>query len=119
MADIMLVLLIILMLTTPLLQKDVLINLPKAKNPLDGAEGPMTLALNREGCIFCNKKPVTEKEMLQVVHERMANEANKTIFLKADQALAYGKVVSIVNRCRSIGIERVGLMTEKELQAAF
>jgi biopolymer transport protein ExbD len=43
----------------------------------------------------------------------MANEGNKTMFLRADQALAYGKVVRIVNECRSAGVDRVGLMTEK------
>jgi biopolymer transport protein TolR len=113
MADVMLVLLVIFMLATPLFQKDVLVNLPRAQNPLDIENGPMVLALNREGRIYCDKRLVTEEEMIQAVRERMANEGNKTMFLRADQALAYGKVVRIVNECRSAGVDRVGLMTEK------
>ena len=41
-------------------------------------------------------------------------EINKTIFLKGDQAVAYGKVVELVNLARKAGVERIGLMTEKE-----
>jgi biopolymer transport protein TolR len=114
MADVMLVLLVIFMLATPLFQKDVLVNLPRAQNPLDIENGPMVLALNREGRIYCDRRLVTEEEMIQAVRERMADEGNKTMFLRADQALAYGKVVRIINECRSAGVDRVGLMTEKE-----
>ena len=41
-------------------------------------------------------------------------EINRTIFLKADTSLAYGRVVEIVNGCRRSGVERIGLMAEKE-----
>ncbi len=115
MADIMLVLLIIFMITTPLLQTDVIVNLPKARNPLDITKGPIVLVLNREGRIFCGRTPVSEQEMIQAIQERMLNEVNKAVFLKADQALAYGKVVQVVNQCKKLGVERVGLMAEKDL----
>jgi biopolymer transport protein TolR len=115
MADIMLVLLIIFMITTPLLQTDVTVNLPKARNPLDITKGPIVLVLNREGRIFCGRTPVSEQEMMQAIQERMLNEVNKAVFLKADQALAYGKVVQVVNQCKKLGVERVGLMAEKDL----
>ena len=119
MADIMLVLLIIFMITTPLLQTGITVNLPKAKNPLDAPEADskdaVIVALNREGRIYLSKTPVSESELLDALAKRFSGgEINKTIFLKADSAVAYGRVVQIVDGCRKTGVERIGLMAEKE-----
>ena len=119
MADIMLVLLIIFMITTPLLQTGVTVNLPKAKNPLDAPEADakdaVRVALTREGRIYIDKTPVTEAELLDSLGRKFASgEVNKVIYLKADTAVAYGRVVDIVNQCRRAGVDRIGLMTEKE-----
>ena len=121
MADIMLVLLIIFMITTPLLQSGITVNLPKAKNPLDAPEADskdaVVVALNREGRIYLAKNPISEPELLEFLSKKFSGgEINKTIFLKADTAVAYGRVVQIVNQCRRTGVERIGLMAEKEKQ---
>jgi biopolymer transport protein TolR len=118
MADIMLVLLIIFMITTPLLQTGVTVNLPKAKNPLDAPEADskdaIVVALTREGRIYLQKTPISEDELIKFVTDRLTGEINKTMFLKADQSVSYGRVVQIVNQCRKAGVERIGLMAEKE-----
>ena len=121
MADVMLVLLIIFMITTPLLQTGITVNLPKAKNPLDAPEADskdaIVVAINREGRIYLAKTPVSEAELLDSLVKRFSGgEINKTIFLKADSAVAYGRVVQIVDSCRRSGVERIGLMAEKEKQ---
>jgi len=121
MADIMLVLLIIFMITTPLLQSGITVNLPKAKNPLDAPEADskdaIVVALNRDGRIYLAKNPISENELLDYLSKRFSGgEINRTIYLKADQAVAYGRVVQIVNNCRRAGVERIGLMAEKEKQ---
>ncbi len=121
MADIMLVLLIIFMITTPLLQTGVTVNLPKAKNPLDAPEADskdaIVVSLNREGRIYLAKTMVTEQDLMDTLSKRFSGgEINKTIYLKADNAVAYGRVVQIVDQCRKTGVERIGLMTEKEKQ---
>lgn len=115
MADVMLVLLIIFMITTPLLQDEVSVNLPKAQNPLDAqAKGPLVLSMTRDGKIYLGKTIVTAQEMRKALAGILVEEINKTIFLRADQSLAYGNVVQLVNECRQLGVERIGLMTEKE-----
>jgi biopolymer transport protein ExbD len=120
MADIMLVLLIIFMITTPLLRDSVTVNLPKARNPLDTkTEKQVVLSLTREGHIYWGKKQLSEEAMLKALVERFADEINKTVFVRADQTLSYGKVVHIVNECRKAGVDRVGLMTERELLASL
>jgi biopolymer transport protein ExbD len=118
MADIMLVLLIIFMITTPLLQTGVTVNLPKAKNPLDAPEADskdaIVIALTREGRIYLQKTAISEEDLIKILDDRLTNEINKTMFLKADQSVAYGRVVQVVNQCRKSGVERIGLMAEKE-----
>jgi biopolymer transport protein ExbD len=120
MADIMLVLLIIFMITTPLLQDSVTVNLPKAQNPLDTpTDEKIVISLTREGHVYWGKKQLTEQEMVKALAERFSVEINKTIFVRADQTLSYGNVVHVVNECRKAGVERVGLMTEKEVQPSL
>ena len=119
MADVMLVLLIIFMITTPLLQSGITVNLPKAKNPLDAPDADsneaVVIAMNREGRLYWKKKQISEQEMYELLLKQFqAGDINRTIFLKADTALAYGRVVEIVNGCRRAGVERIGLMAEKE-----
>ncbi len=119
MADIMLVLLIIFMITTPLLQSGITVNLPKAKNPLDAPEADskeaVVIAINRDGRLYVAKKQVSEQELYDHLTAKFSGgEINRTIFLKGDTALQYGRVVEIVNGCRRAGVERIGLMAEKE-----
>jgi biopolymer transport protein TolR len=119
MADIMLVLLIIFMITIPNLQSGITVNLPKAKNPLDapGANknDAMVVALNREGKIYIGKKMVGEAELYDQLSRKFSGaEINKSIFLKADTAVPFGRVVQIVNGCRGAGVDKIGLMAEKE-----
>ena len=119
MADIMLVLLIIFMITTPLLQTGITVNLPKAKNPLDAPEADskdaVVVALNRDGRIYLQKNAIAEVDLTEFLTKRFSGgEINKTMYLKADTAVQYGRVVQIVNLCRRTGVERIGLMAEKE-----
>lgn len=119
MADIMLVLLIIFMITTPLLQSGITVNLPKAKNPLDApeadAQDAVVIALNREGRLYLKKQPISDDDLYEYLVQRYsAGEINRTIFLKADTALAYGRVVEVVDKCRGAGVDRIGLMADLE-----
>jgi biopolymer transport protein TolR len=119
MADIMLVLLIIFMITTPLLQAGVTVNLPKAKNPLDApgaeAQDAIMVAVNRDGRIYLGRDQVGEEQLYEYLVQRFSGgELNRSIYLKADTALAYGRVVQIVNGVRRAGVDRIGLMAEKE-----
>jgi len=115
MADVMLVLLIIFMITTPMLQNQITLNLPKSGNGVeDKPAEPVTLSLTRDGRIYLGRAQVTEQKMAEALSESLAGGVDKNVFIRADQALAYGDVVRIVNECRRLGAQRVGLMTDKE-----
>ena len=73
----------------------------------------MMVTLTRDGRIYIGKSRVTEPEMMHAITEQLASYRNQTMYLKADQMLEYGKVVHIVQQCNSLGVEHIGLMTEK------
>jgi len=119
MADIMLVLLIIFMITTPLLQTGITVNLPKAKNPLEAPDAEskeaVVVALDRQGRIYLGKNPITEAALMDFLGKHFSGgEISKIMYLKADTSVLYGTVVEVVNECRRTGVEKIGLMTEKE-----
>jgi len=92
---------------------------PESQKPTrcagSGQQGCVVIALNRDGRIYLAKNPVTEADLQDFLIKRFgAGEVNRTVFLKADQAVSYGRVVQIVNQCRNAGVERVGLMADKE-----
>ena len=119
MADIMLVLLIIFMITTPLLQTGVSVNLPKARNPMDkpeaDSESATIVALTREGRIYMNRVQITRAELEQQLRDRFVDAApsDKLVFIKADNAVNYGHVVEIVDLVRDSGVEAIALLTDK------
>jgi len=118
MADIMLVLLIIFMITTPLLQEGIYVNMAKAQNP-QVASGLMdketiTIALTRDQKIYFNHDDVTLAQLEKRLSEVVALAPTKPVFVKGDVAVRYGAVVQVMNMARDAGMERVGLLVDHE-----
>jgi len=112
--DVMLVLLIIFMITAPLMQQGVEVDLPKTHAQVikPEAEQPMILSLTKEKKIFIGKTevPYEELEVKLVNNEKLKKD--KKIDLQADRTLDYGFVVDIMAIMRRAGIEQVGMLTE-------
>ncbi|MBI2822964.1 MAG: biopolymer transporter ExbD [Acidobacteria bacterium] len=121
MADIMLVLLIIFMITTPLLQEGVYLNMAKAQHAqvAEGAadEDSTTVALTRDEKIYLNKEEVSLSLLPQKLADSVARAPDKPLFVKSDIAVKYGRVVEIVNVARDTGVKRIGLMVDREEKA--
>lgn len=117
MADVMLVLLIIFMITTPLIQSGVAINMARARNaqeaPEAEAEDATTVAITRDSLIYVNKKLTSADDLLDKVIEAADKAADKPLFVKSDVAAPYGQVVLVVDTCREAGVERIGLLVDR------
>jgi biopolymer transport protein ExbD/biopolymer transport protein TolR len=116
MADIMLVLLIIFMVVTPMLQKDVTVDLVRTNNPRNmpdaDKEDAVVVAITRDGKTFLGSDLVVDN-LTTEVQERIAGRADKTVFIKSDSRAKYERVVAVVDEVRSAGVDQVGLLTEK------
>jgi biopolymer transport protein TolR len=111
--DVMLVLLVIFMVTAPLLQQGIDVNLPKAKGKDLPPEERITLIIKRNGVIYMNDNPVTLPEMRRKLES--ISTLNPNIFLKADKDVPYGFVVEVMSDIKEAGIEKLGMITEPKI----
>jgi biopolymer transport protein TolR len=110
--DVTLVLLLIFMLTAPLMYRGIDVNLPKTAGKPTATEERMVLTLTKEQTIYVNEKPVALASLEQTLRDLFKNRQDKTLYLRADQALQYGFVVETMDRIRRSGIEKLGMVTE-------
>ena len=128
MADIMIVLLIIFMVITPMLQKGVDVKLPIAQNTKErkDAEQSVTVAIKRDavtgglGKTYFKGAPLDNPaELTNLVKQALEDlpEDQKVLYLKADEALAYGEVMKIMDLCRAGGVEEVALIADPKVSS--
>ena len=111
--DVMLVLLIIFMVTAPLLQQGIDVNLPQAKGKDLPAEERITLVVKRDGIISMNDKPMSMSEIKEKL--TAISKLNPNVFLKADKDVPYGFVVQVMSDIKEAGIEKLGMITEPKI----
>jgi biopolymer transport protein TolR len=111
--DVMLVLLVIFMVTAPLLQQGIDVNLPKAKGKDLPPEERITLVIKKDGAIYMNDNPVSMTDMRQKLVA--ISTLNPNVYLKADKGVPYGFVVEVIGEIKDAGIERLGIVTEPKI----
>ena len=111
--DVMLVLLIIFMVTAPLMQQGMDVNLPKAKGKELPPEERITIIVKNGGVIFLNETPISKQNMISRLSS--ISKLNPNVFLKADQDVSHGTVVEIMGDIKDAGIERLGMITEPKI----
>ncbi|NDC36683.1 MAG: protein TolR [Proteobacteria bacterium] len=113
--DVMLVLLVIFMVTAPMLQQGVEVNLPKATTaPLAGSTEQIVLSIDKVGDVFLgagNKLTLDEipAKVGAVMKERP--EAERKIYIKADTEIPYGRIMEVMGRLHQGGIHQIGLIS--------
>jgi biopolymer transport protein TolR len=112
--DVMLVLLIIMMIVAPLLQKGADVKLPVAAYSADKPEtqGQTVVAIDSQGRFFVNGVPVREEELRQRVEDILEGQSERIILIKADEDAQYSAVMAAMDQLRSAGIEDMGLITD-------
>jgi biopolymer transport protein ExbD/biopolymer transport protein TolR len=117
MADIMLVLLIIFMVVTPMLQKNMPVDMAKtdtAREMQDAdKDDAIVVAITRDGAIYLGKTATSKDNITGEIKDRLANRLDKTVYVKSDARAKYGDVVAVVDEIRSAGVDQLGLLTEK------
>ena len=117
--DVMLVLLVIFMVTTPILYQGVDVNLPKTESrpmPSLDRERKVVVTLNKNGEIFIEKDRYTLDQLRIEIRKLLAkkgrNSQNEDVFLRADSSVPYGTVVEVMSEIRNAGVQKLGLITE-------
>jgi TolR protein len=111
--DVMLVLLIIFMVTAPLMQQGIDINLPQAKGKELPPEERISIVIKKGGALFLNDNSISKADLL--VKLTAISKRNPDVFLKADKDVPYGTVVEIMGEVKEAGIEKLGMVTEPKI----
>lgn len=111
--DVMLVLLIIFMITTPLFERGIDVNLPQSSTTnIVGSERIILTIPKDKNYVYFNSQPVNRNLLKNYLEQIFKNRQDKTIYLFADKSVPYGDVISIIDEVKLAGIETVGLATE-------
>lgn len=110
--DVMLVLLVIFMVTAPIIQQGVQVNLPQAKaGAIPGTEELLVVTVAKNGKIYLNDNPMTLGELGEKLKAIRKLQADKQVYLRADQDVRYGLVMKTIAEIKQAGIERLGMVT--------
>ncbi len=115
--DILLVLLIIFMITAPLMQQGLDVNLPQASSPAISREKTdIILTMRQNGEIFVGDDPasVTTGFLEKKLGDIYENKEKKDLFIKADSDIKYGEVVKVMSIAKNAGVVRIGMVTQPE-----
>ena len=114
MIDVAFVLLIIFMITAPIMQGGVDVELPKAEaRPLQAREG-MVVSVDRRGRIFVDDAEFSYNDFRTTFRSLVETRKPTGIYLRSDSRVAYGEVVRVLAIIRAAGVQNVGLVAEEE-----
>jgi len=116
--DVMLVLLVIFMVTAPMLSQGIKVDLPRAgAEPIEPDKlEPLVLSIDREGRLYVNigdpDSPQTADRILEIASAALRREPERPVLVKADTAVAYGRVVEGMVLLQKSGAKKVGFVTD-------
>jgi biopolymer transport protein TolR len=111
--DVMLVLLVIFMVTAPIIQQGVAVELPKTRaGPLTSAEEPLVVGIAKNGSVYLNDNPIDLQNLRAKLVAVNETRPDRQVFLRADRTVPYGDVVRVIAAIKEAGISRLGMVTE-------
>lgn len=111
--DVMLVLLIIFMVTAPMLQMGIDVNLPRVKaKSINVSEEKLVLTINGKQEIYINEFKTTLPDLSAKLESIFKARTDRELFMRADKEVPYGYVVQVMSEVRKAGIDKLGMITE-------
>jgi biopolymer transport protein TolR len=115
MVDIMLVLLIIFMVTAPMMEQGLDVNLPEVQNApgLNNSSEPLVVTVARDGRISVGRSRVdSPAKLTPVLQQILGGQKDRQVLLEADRDVPYGRVVQVMAAIRGAGVEKLGMVSQ-------
>jgi biopolymer transport protein ExbD/biopolymer transport protein TolR len=110
--DVVLVLLIIFMLTAPIIQSGIEINVPKTKTVRELTQERLVININREQKLFLGSEPININELAPKLKGKIKNPAQAMIYLRADEEVPFGTIAKVMDRTKQAGVENISVVTQ-------
>jgi biopolymer transport protein ExbD len=110
--DVVLVLLLVFMITAPMMSRGIDVTLPVADQPHTDPEDRITVTVNAKRQIFVGDQAVNLLLLEDRLRGMVEGRSHKVVYLRADESLRYGDVITVVDKIRKAGIDQIGFAYE-------
>jgi biopolymer transport protein TolR len=110
--DVVLVLLVIFMITAPILQSGIEVDLPKTKTVKEISEERLVITIDRAQLLYLGNEAVNIHELGQKVLAQMRNPAKDAVFIRCDETVPFGTFAKVVDELRQAGVPNASVVTE-------
>ena len=110
--DVVLVLLVIFLITAPMLLGGIDVRVPKTATRNIQPEERLVLSITRDRGVFLDNQPISLDRLAKVLSGMVKRNPKAAVFLKADESVAYGTVMKVMDVIKKAGVDRVGMVTE-------
>jgi biopolymer transport protein TolR len=112
MVDVVLVLLIIFMVTAPVLQSGIEVNVPKTRSVKEITQERLVISINKEQRVFLGNDPININEIGEKLRQKIRDPRNQSIFVRADEDVPFGAFATVMDAVKSSGISNVSIVTQ-------
>lgn len=116
--DTALTLLVIFMITAPMIQNGIKVDLPQGNSKEVGAQQELVVTLSKENKLYFNSFPIEKAGLAEAVKSAMAGRLDLPVYVRADETISYGNVIEIVDNLKTAGIKYVAMSTRAISQGA-
>ena len=110
--DVVLVLLVIFMLTAPVLQSGIQVNVPKTKTVREITQQRTVVTIDKDQQVFLNDKPINLNDLPDILRQQNTDTTNQVIYLRADEKVPFGAFAEVMDAVKQAGITHVSIVTE-------
>ena len=110
--DVVLVLLIIFMLTAPILQSGIEVEVPKTRTVKEITEERLVITIDRQQRVYLGNEPININQIADVLHKRVRDPQNQPIYLRADENVPFGAFATVMDAVKQAGITNVSIVTQ-------
>jgi len=110
--DVCLVLLVIFMVTAPFAISGIDVRLPKTQSGATLNAAPIVLSVTQKGHFYLGKQEISEQNLVEQLKANLATAPTKSLFIRADENVPYGKVMEAMSAAHQAGIEKIGMLGE-------
>jgi biopolymer transport protein TolR len=109
--DVALTLLVIFIVTAPMVQNGIRVDLPQGKSREVGREQDFVVTIDKNNKLYFNAFPVKDKNLVSTVLSELKDNDELPVYIKADEKVSYGKVIEVVDELKMAGVKYVAMST--------
>jgi biopolymer transport protein TolR len=100
------------MITEPVLQSGIEVNVPKTRNVTEITDQRMVVTIDRDDNIFLNDQPVNIHDLPVKLHQAGVDPAHQSIYLRSDERVSFGNFASVMDAVKQAGITNISIVTQ-------